>query len=68
MAALTMARDFKPGERVHCPADMGAPSYRGEVLEVGEAELTNSAGQPYRWIKVRHPYGHSVIWPSNRLS
>lgn len=61
---------FKPedGQTVACPADRGDEPYKGTVMSAGDVEQRSHRGEPFVWVSVRHPRGHSVVWPSNRLA
>lgn len=61
---------FKPedGQTVNCPKDRGDDAYRGIVVSSGDVEQRSHRGEPFVWVTVRHPRGHSSVWPSNRLA
>ena len=57
-----------PGTPVSCPPDRGQEGYRGIVTGAGESDQISHQGVPFGWVSVRHPRGHSAVWPSNRLT
>ena len=55
------------GSKVRCPADRGDEAYDGVAEAIAETVSHNHLGHPFHWVDVRHPRGHIVVWPSNRL-
>ena len=63
-----MARQFKVGDTVKCPADRGSPGYIGQVTHVSADQNTNIHGTPYYWVTVKQADGkRSEVWPSHRI-
>jgi hypothetical protein len=67
---IERARQLKPGDIVHFPADMGQPAGYGRVEGIAHQttpQSTRADVELFVSVLVRLPGSHASVWPSNRL-